>query len=387
MAGGDVALRVLDALDCEIIVRDAAGAVVLENASAKRRGTSSSPRAVLRTMKRSLPPLTGSAGAPDGVPTSTTALCTSASSRIAARGGPDSSGTCLHLEVRPSVAGDSAFLGVVLENMPQAAFSCNVDGSVDFLSTRARVLQSSPDPGARFGAGATSLLHPDDRKSHADAWAASLASGQPYKHEMRLLTPDGGFHWFEVCINPLRDERGRILKWLGTVTDRQEARRLIAAVEDERALLLTVLDQLPVGVMVADPVGALHVRNRRSQDIWQGVSPVIHSVAEYDQYVGFHADGRRYAAGDWPLARSLSSGEVVSNEDTVFQRRDGSRGVLRVSSAPVVNAAGDVVAGCVVMEDVSELRRMQEEHTRRLAAEEAAQAKRMLLTVVSHELR
>jgi PAS domain S-box-containing protein len=306
---------------------------------------------------------------------------------MAACGGPESSETSLQLEVRSSVAGDSAFLAVVLENMPQAAFSCNVDGSADFLSTRARVLQTSPDPAALLGAGPSSLLHPDDRELHAAAWATSLGSGQPHKHEIRLLRPGGGFHWFEVCINPLRDERGRILKWLGTVTDREETRRLITAVEDERALLLTVLDQLPVGVMVADPGGALRVRNCRSREIWQGATPVVRSVAEFDQYVGFHADGRRYAAGDWPLARTLSNGEVVTGEETIFQRLDGSRGVMRVSSSPVVNAAGAVVAGCVVFEDISELRRMQEEHTRRLAAEEAAHAKRALLTVVSHELR
>ena len=42
--------------------------------------------------------------------------------------------------------------------------------------------------------------------------------------------------------------------------------------------------------------------------------------------IGFHADGQRYQPQDWPLARSISRGEVVKDKEIDFLRGDSNRG-------------------------------------------------------------
>jgi hypothetical protein len=71
------------------------------------------------------------------------------------------------------------------------------------------------------------LVHPDDRDGVRAAWAASLATGQHYRHEHRLKLADGTYHRFLTQALPLRDEHGQVVKWYGVATplDGQPRRR------------------------------------------------------------------------------------------------------------------------------------------------------------------
>lgn len=67
--------------------------------------------------------------------------------------------------------------------------------------------------------------------------------------------------------------------------------------------------------------------------------------------------------------------------------RDGSRGVLRLSSAPVRNASGEIIAGVVACDDVTDLVEAQDTRARLMAAEQTAVQMSQLVSNVSHELR
>jgi hypothetical protein len=62
------------------------------------------------------------------------------------------------------------------------------------------------------------LVHPADRDGVRAAWAASLATGQHYRHEHRLKLADGTYHRFLTQALPLRDEHGQVMKWYGVAT-------------------------------------------------------------------------------------------------------------------------------------------------------------------------
>jgi hypothetical protein len=62
------------------------------------------------------------------------------------------------------------------------------------------------------------LVHPGDRDSVRTAWAASLATGQHYRHEHRLKLADGKYRRFLAQALPLRDEQGAVVKWYGVLT-------------------------------------------------------------------------------------------------------------------------------------------------------------------------
>src|SRR3954453_4342915 len=97
-----------------------------------------------------------------------------------------------------------------------------------------------------------------------------------------------------------------------------------SALEAERARLAAVLDNIPVGVVLAEaPSGKVIFRNRAvSQLSGLGEDPVD-SVADYGRLTGLHPDGRPYAQTEWPLARAVLSGETVSGEEIEVIRPDG----------------------------------------------------------------
>src|SRR4051812_5003104 len=68
----------------------------------------------------------------------------------------------------------------------------------------------------------------------------------------------------------------------------------------------------------------------------------------------FHHDGRPYDVDEWPLVRSLTTGEEVVDEEYFNLRADGSRLFVRASSAPIFGDAGAIVGGVLVMTDLTE---------------------------------
>ena len=155
-----------------------------------------------------------------------------------------------------------------------------------------------------------------------------------------------------------------------------EARRAAAEVreahtEAERSWLKTVLDRMPAGVIIGEaPSGKLLLANRQAEQVWQ--RPIaLGAGTEYREYRGFHPeDGRPYEPEEWPLARSIASGEIVTEEEIDYLRSDGTRGTMLVSSAPIESPDRRIVSGIATFHDITQ--RKQVERVQRFLAEASA---------------
>jgi len=131
--------------------------------------------------------------------------------------------------------------------------------------------------------------------------------------------------------------------------------RLIA----ERTLAHSVQQQMPVGVVVAEiPSGRLVSVNAQMTEIFRTAFKPAPDLKSYD-WVGFRDDGRRYAALEWPIARTVITREAVRGEEIRILRGDGSDGFVRMSSAPVRDSEGNVVAAVGIVVDVTDQRRAE----------------------------
>ena len=65
------------------------------------------------------------------------------------------------------------------------------------------------------------------------AWERALNDGHQYEIECRLRRADGEYRWHIGRAVPVRDAEGRVVRWFGTFTDIDDARRD----EDERSRL------------------------------------------------------------------------------------------------------------------------------------------------------
>jgi PAS domain S-box-containing protein len=71
----------------------------------------------------------------------------------------------------------------------------------------------------------TAFIHPEDVEGIVEKWRASLASGEPFLHEARVLRADGQYRWMLHHKVAARDGCGQIVKWYGSSIDIEDRKR------------------------------------------------------------------------------------------------------------------------------------------------------------------
>jgi len=132
-------------------------------------------------------------------------------------------------------------------------------------------------------------------------------------------------------------------------------RQAAADIGAERRRLEQTLQQLPVGVMLAEaPSRRVVLGNRQAAEILgHGILPDAPD-GDYDGYELLTLERERVKRDDGPLARAIRLGEVVEDADMLYRTGSGRVIILRISAAPIRAEDGTVVAGVLVFQDVSE---------------------------------
>ncbi|MDO9487972.1 MAG: PAS domain-containing protein, partial [Sphingomonadaceae bacterium] len=187
-----------------------------------------------------------------------------------------------------------------------------------------------------------------------DADLRVMAGGAAESLEEMLTLADGSVVTWLSTKAPLRDAAGTVIGIIGfsvDISDRKAAERARARVE---AQLGAVLDALPVGIIIADADGRIVRDNAANRELW-GLPPETASWRDYGDWVGYDANGARFGAGDWAMARALRHGDTVRGE-LVECRRFGSGERRRYlnSAAPVRDADGAIIGGVVAALDVTD---------------------------------
>jgi PAS domain S-box-containing protein len=178
-----------------------------------------------------------------------------------------------------------------------------------------------------------------------------------------------GARYIEARLYPLRQAEEERVRWVAVVlrdlTREKEAanerERLASDLALQRTQLEQVIRQMPAGVLITTPTGAIVDGNQRMEEIWRRPILGAANVEEFRGERGFHPDGRLYAPEEWPIARSLFQGETVTGEEIEIERGDGTRAFISASTAPVRDVTGRIVAGVVVHVDQTARKQMEEE--------------------------
>jgi PAS domain S-box-containing protein len=86
-------------------------------------------------------------------------------------------------------------------------------------------------------------VHPDDTERLRSQWSGAISSGSAFEIEFRLRRNDGVYRWFLSRHNPVRDDRGKVLRWYAACADIEDRKRAEERLQRENAALREELDQ------------------------------------------------------------------------------------------------------------------------------------------------
>lgn len=105
-------------------------------------------------------------------------------------------------------------------------------------------------PGVRYedllGYGLAPYMHPDDLAAHKEIRRHSLANGEAYQSEFRLMVPGTGYRWFRSRAGSQRDETGAVVRWYGTIEDIHEHKQAELALRNHAHVLEMVASGRPL---------------------------------------------------------------------------------------------------------------------------------------------
>ena len=157
---------------------------------------------------------------------------------------------------------------------------------------------------------------------------------------------------------------------------------------ESESLIKKFLDVLPVGILIFNLKGKAYYANRKSKEILGKGIAEIEDVKDIPEVFQTYKAGTNdlYPANELPIARALR-GETLTVGDMEIHK-DGNRLPLRINATSVLDSSGKIEYAISVFEDVSEIKRAEEELIiAKQKAEESSILKEAFLANMSHEIR
>jgi PAS domain S-box-containing protein len=165
-------------------------------------------------------------------------------------------------------------LRTLADSMPQLAWMARPDGHIfwynqrwyDYTGTRPEQME---------GWGWQSVHDPDELPRVLANYKSAFAGGEMWEDTFPLRRHDGAMRWHLSRAVPIRDERGRIVRWFGTNTDITERREM----EEELRRAREELEQR-VQERTAELAATNTELRRSNQELEQFASVASHDLQE-----------------------------------------------------------------------------------------------------------
>ena len=219
-----------------------------------------------------------------------------------------------------------------VELNPQVTWTALPDGQLNRVSRRWMSWTGTTGLGESWAEG----LHPDDRQRTFEVWGHSVATGEPYDIEHRVMMVDGSFRWARSRAFPRHASDGTICLWYGSTEDIHEQktgeerqRLLINELNHRVKNTLATVQAIAFQTLKGDiPLKEARARfesrllalsrahNLLTEQNWEGASldQVVHDATDHLSPDRFQLDGERvWLAPRAALALALALHELGTN--------------------------------------------------------------------------
>lgn len=202
----------------------------------------------------------------------------------------------------------------------------------------------------------TSRIHPEDRERVANALNAHMGSGLPYQDiEYRILTKSGFYRWVSARGQSQWDSQGRVLRFIGSIRDITERRQAEAELQQTQKFLESVLNNLPVSVVVKEASDLRFVLwNPASKSLLGFGQEEVIGKNDYDFFPKEQAD--IFTLKDREV---LTSGKVIDIPEEPIQTKHGEQRMLHTKKTAILDADGSPAYLLAIAEDITDRKRAE----------------------------
>jgi PAS domain S-box-containing protein len=251
-----------------------------------------------------------------------------------------------------------AALRSLVQNAPDGIFVANSEARYVYVNeSGCRMLGYTP--AEIIGKSISDFLAAAEVEHLAES-RARMREARTHVGEWTMQRKDGSWLQVEVSANMLPDGQ-----WHGFARDISQRKALEAErsalferVEKKRRWLQTVMDTLPLGVLLYDTKGQASA-NRFAQELL-GMQPGQHMLNVPVGYGITYMDGRPIPPEQRLTSRVVERGETMIGEEFLLQQRNGTMIPIFASAAPISDENGAVVGAVGVFQDMSERMRLEE---------------------------
>ncbi|MBS2009086.1 MAG: PAS domain S-box protein, partial [Cyanobacteria bacterium SZAS TMP-1] len=151
---------------------------------------------------------------------------------------------------------------VFFDSMPQLGWTAQADGHIDVYN-RGWFEYTGTTLEQMAGWGWRSVHDPEILPQVEERWQQSLDNGTPFEMEFPLRRADGIFRWFLTRVTPIKDEEGKVLRWVGVNVDIEDQRNAQLVLKRRQEEMELVAEAIPQLVWTARPDGHADYHNSR----------------------------------------------------------------------------------------------------------------------------
>ena len=115
------------------------------------------------------------------------------------------------------------------ETLPQLVWMTDEKGNQEYASSKWKDYTGIEPTGPETW---QQMIHPIDLPLIMSAWNESMEKGIIYRSEARLKNSRNEYRWFFVQGEPIRNEAGKIVKWIGAFTDIQDQKDIAVKLKE-----------------------------------------------------------------------------------------------------------------------------------------------------------
>lgn len=161
--------------------------------------------------------------------------------------------------------------------------------------------------------------------------------------------------WYLARLLPYRTIDDRIDGVTITFIDITERREAEEGGRASERRVNAILQQMPAGVLIADPQGHLVFVNDYAEKILGMAYPRSQHIDDFRTWQPFTGSLETFWPEQVPLVRALLKGETISGEEMRFPRPDGTWMVCLINAAPIHDEQGQIVEAVMTIRDITTL--------------------------------